>query len=98
MSIEITVRHIDVSPGLQAYARERAEILSAEFPRVEYVHVILDAEKHRRMAEITVQGKNRIRVEADAETENIQASLDAAFEKVERQLRKHRDRVQEHRG
>lgn len=98
MSVEITGRHMHATAGLQEYARRKAEGIVEDFTRVEHVHVILDVEKHRNIAEIVVQAKNHIRVEAVESSDNMRTSIDGAFDKAERQLRKQRDKVQEHRG
>lgn len=97
MPIEVTSRHVSATPPMQQYARDKAEKLMDEFPRVEHVHVVLDAEKRGRIAEFVVQARNRIRVEARETTENMQRSIDRAAEKAEKQLRRLRDKVQEHR-
>ena len=94
MSIEVTVRHIEIDKEMQDYAREKAEELQASFPRVEYVHVIIDAERRMQKVEVLVQAKNHLRVDASESTENMRASIDNAFDKVEKQLRKSRDKVQ----
>ncbi|OVE76244.1 ribosomal subunit interface protein [bacterium E08(2017)] len=94
MSIEVTVRHIEIEKEMHDYAREQAEELLESFPRVEYIHVIIDGEKHYQMAEVLVQGKNHLRAEASESTDSLKASLDKAFDKVEKQLRKSRDKVQ----
>jgi putative sigma-54 modulation protein len=96
MPIEITVRHAHAMDDMQPYARAKAEALMEEFPRVESLHVIMDLEKERHMAEILVQGRNHIRVGGKATTDNMRASLDAAADKVERQLRRLRDKIQDH--
>ncbi len=96
MSIEITARHVEVGDRLQQYARDKADTLSEEFPTIQHVHVILDSERHLYSAEFIVQVKHH-HVESSDETEDMTASIDSAFEKAERQLRKLRDRVIEHR-
>jgi putative sigma-54 modulation protein len=98
MPIEITARHMKATPEMQDYARGKGEALMREFSRVEHVHVILDVQKHLYSAEIVVQAKNHIHVESLEATENARASIDGAFEKTERQLRKLRDKVQKHRA
>ncbi len=97
MSVEITARHMDSAPGAKAFAQEKAETLVELFPRIEHVHVILDMEKHRYEAEIVVQAKNHIRVEASETADDMIAAIDIASERAERQLRKLRDKVQDHR-
>ena len=94
MSIEVTVRHIKISKGMQEYARQKAEELEEAFPRVENVHVIIDAERHLQLVEVIAQAKNHIRVDASESCEHTRASVDKAFEKVAKQLRKSRDKVQ----
>ncbi len=97
MSIEVTVRHIDGAEAAKQYAHERAQKLMDMFPRVEHVHVILDVEKHRHEAEVVVQAKNHIRIEADEKSDDMANSIDVAFERAEKQLRKSREKVQDHR-
>lgn len=94
MSVEVTVRHVGIDKKLQEYARDKGDALREEFPRVEYVHVIIDKAKHLQVAEVIVQGKNHVRVDATESCDQLKASIDMAFDKVERQLRKARDKVQ----
>lgn len=96
MAIEVTVRHMDAS-GIQTYAREKAEELSDMFPRIENIHVILDVQKYRQKAEVVVQAKNHIRLEASDSADKMPVAVDSAFARMEKQLRKHRDKVQNHR-
>jgi len=96
MPVKVTARHMETSQQVQDYARRKAEGLVEDFPRVEHVHVILDVEKRNRVVEVVVQGKNRIRAEAKESAENLAAAIDSAVEKVEKQLRRQRDKVQDH--
>ena len=96
MPIEVTARHMHATGDVQQYARRKAEALVEEFPRIEHVHVILDVENRLRVARVFVQAKNHIRSETREGSENLQAAIDAAFDKVETQLRRLRDKVQDH--
>jgi len=98
MTVEVTARHMEQPEGAQEHARRKAEALSEDFPRVEHVHVILDIEKHRNIARVVVQAKNHIRFEADEESGDMYVSIDTAIDKMERRLRKNRDRIQDHRS
>ena len=93
MSIEITARHLRVSADQQDFAREKAEQLMAEFPKIEHVHVILDMQRHQFTAEFVVQHKALAKVEAHEVCDDLLAGIDLAYEKVEKQLRKHRDKI-----
>jgi len=96
MSIEITARHMNISSTIQEYAKTKAEQMVADFPRVEHLHVILDHQKHLFVAEIVVQGRNHIRLEAEHSSDDMRASLDHAFDRAERQLRRERDKILDH--
>lgn len=97
MSIEITARHMNIGQDLQDYAREKADALLVTFPRIEHIHVILDHQKHLYVGEVVVQGRNHLRIEAEDSADDMLVSLDRAFDKAERQLRKERDKIQSHR-
>jgi len=60
--------------------------------------VILDVQKRHNIAEVVVQAKNRIRTGAEERSENMKASIDEAMANVERQLRRLRDKVQDHKA
>lgn len=93
MSIEITARHLNVNAELQAHANCRAEALVAEFPKIEFVHVIMDVQRHLYVAEVVVQHKGMAQVESKESTGDMVAAIDAAIVKVEKQLRKHREKI-----
>ena len=96
MAIEVTVRHMDKKGNLQDYAQRKAEMIVEEFPKIEYVHVILDVERHRNIAEVFVQSKKHVRVEAKESSDDMIASIDIAINKAEKQLRKLSDRLHDH--
>jgi len=98
MQITVTGRHLEITDALRDYAMDRVTQGLAEFPRVESVHVILDVEKYRHLAELVVQARNHIKVDAREESDNMYASIDGAVEKAEKQLRRLRDKVQDHKS
>jgi len=100
MPIEVTVRHKGVADDDQEYANQKAEGILEEFSRikVEHVHVILNIEKHLNIAEVTAQARNHIRVEAEESGNSMRMSIDAAVDKVARQLRRRLEKVRDHRA
>ena len=88
---------MDMTESLREHAIARAQESLSEFPRIEDVHVILDVQKKiHHIAEVVVRAKNHIHVEAKDETTDMYASIDAAIDKAHRQLRKKRDKIQDH--
>ena len=97
MNINVTCRHMDMTETLRDHAIARAQESLSEFPRVEDVHIILDVQKKiHHIAEVVVRAKNHIHLEAKEETSDMYVSIDAAIDKVHRQLRKKRDKTQDH--
>lgn len=96
MPVEVTVRHTKVSDVVRNYTEAKAEYVIEDFPKVENVHVILDAQKQTKKAEVVVQGKGSLHIEAEAQSENLRTAIDDAFDKAEKQLRKVRSRVTDH--
>ncbi len=93
MAIEITGRHMEVSDAMKTYAEDKALRLTTEFPRVENIHIIMDVQKFRHLAEVLIQGAH-MRIEASETTDEMYSALDAAFEKAERQIRRLRGKIQ----
>jgi putative sigma-54 modulation protein len=97
MNIHVTFRHMETSNAVRDHAMSRVQESLAEFPRVEDVHVILEVQrKIHHIAEILVKAKNHVHAEAKEDTSDMYVSIDEALDKVRRQLRRQRDKVQDH--
>ncbi|MEI6809702.1 MAG: HPF/RaiA family ribosome-associated protein [bacterium] len=97
MGIEITVRHIGISAEGKEYAQSKAEELLRDFPNLENVHIIIDGHGHRKLAEVVIQGKPHIRIEASGAADEVLPAVDQALDKTLSQLRKAIKKVQDHR-
>ena len=93
MDIQITGRNVTVNEGLKEYVDSRLSPVLADYPRVESCHVILALEKYRHTAEVVVQGRDKLRAEAAETTDDMYASIDAATLKIDKQLRKSREKM-----
>jgi putative sigma-54 modulation protein len=93
MDIQLTGRNVTVNEGLRDYVNDRMQPVLADYPRVESCHVILAHEKYRFTAEVVVQGRDKLRAEADETTDDLYASIDAAAIKIDKQLRKSREKM-----
>ena len=98
MSITVTRRNSDILEEMHEYAQKKAEKLAETFPRIEYVHVILDMEGYRNLSEIVIQGKNHIRIEADDTHEDMRTAIDASVKKASRQMNDLRKKHREHKN
>jgi len=96
MQVSITGRHVNVTDNVKAHVNEKLERCLGLFPRIESIHVILDEEKINKVSEVVIQGANHIRVTATEKSENLYDAIDRSIEHAERQMRKQRDKIQEH--
>ncbi len=93
MPIEVTVRHVSVNADLQARAKGKAEELLEAFPKIEFIHVVLDWQHKEFEVEFIVQHKQVPQMSGKDTNENLITAVDGAYNKVWRQLRKHYDKV-----
>lgn len=98
MQISVTGRHLAITEAMREYTHDRVQRALLDYPRIETVHVILDVEKYRHIAEVVVKAPLHLRAEAREESSDMYASIDAAVEKVAKQLRRHRDKVTDHKA
>lgn len=95
MQINITGHHVDITPALHAYVEEKFERLERHFDNITNAHVILEIEKDRQKAEATVH-ISRGQVYADSEDENMYAAIDSLADKLDRQIKKHKEKLKDH--
>lgn len=96
MQVHITGRHVEITDGIRDHVFSKIERCLSGLSRVQDVQVVLELQKRTHTAEVIAKGKNHIHVEAEESSENMYTSIDQAVEKVERQLRKLREKVQDH--
>lgn len=96
MQLNVTGHHVDVTPSMHDYVSQKLERLERHFDHVTNVHVILSVEKLRQKAEATlhISGGNLF---ADAQDEDMYAAIDAMVDKLDRQIKKHKEKMTDHR-
>jgi len=97
MQVSITGRHVDLTDPLKDYVNEKLGHLKHSFDHVVDVHVVLGVEKHRQRCEINMAA-NGINIHAKDETDDMYASIDGVVDKVNRQLKRYRSKLQRHQG
>ncbi|HBA88045.1 MAG TPA: ribosome-associated translation inhibitor RaiA [Geobacter sp.] len=95
MQITTTFRHMEPSEALKSYADEKLERVKKYIDEPIVVQVFLTVEKIRHMAEVTITAKG-ITIKAAEETNDMYASIDAVADKIERQLRRFKERIKAH--
>lgn len=96
MQITITGRHVNVTDNIKAHVEDKLERCLGVFPRIETIKVILDTENRDQVSEVIIQAANHIRLTATEKSENLYDAIDRSIEHAERQMRKQRDKIQDH--
>jgi len=97
MQINITGHHLDITPALRSYVHEKFERLQRHFDHITNGHVILTVEKERQKAEATLH-VNRANLFAEVEHDDMYAAIDMLIDKLDRQLKKHKEKLSNHKG
>jgi putative sigma-54 modulation protein len=95
MNVHITGRHMEVTDGLRGHIENGVSKLASHFDRVIDVNVVLDVEKHRHIAEVSLLA-NGLRIHSKESSLDMYASVDAVLHKLERQCLKYKNRINRH--
>ena len=95
MQIRISTRHGRISDETQAKITSKVEKLTRFFERLMSIEVTVDLE-HRDTpsVDLRVSAEHKHDFVATARSDELLASVDAVVEKMEQQLRKHKEKVQ----
>lgn len=95
MQLNLTGHHVDLTSSMRDYVNNKMERLERHFDIVQDIHVVLSVEKLRHKAEATLH-VNGGSVFADAVEEDMYAAIDALTDKLDRQVRKHKEKMTDH--
>ena len=95
MRVILSGHHVDVTPALRTYVERKLARVLRRFDRVIEVQCTLTVDKLRHRAEATVNLAGA-RLFADAIEENMYAAIDSMIDKLDRQVRKHKEKITDH--
>ena len=95
MQINLTGHHVEVTPTLRNYVTKKLGRVTRHFEHVTSIHVILTVEKQSHKAEATVHvaGADLF---ANASHVDMYAAIDALADRIDGQVRRHKDKVTDH--
>ncbi len=97
MQVAITTRHGSVSDGTHSYLTEKSEKLLTYFERVTAIQVTVDFEDDRVKVELLVDAEHRHSFVAHHVGDDVHPTFDQALHKMEQQIRKYKEKLQDHR-
>jgi putative sigma-54 modulation protein len=96
MQFSVTFRHMEATEALKTYAKERVQRIRKYFPDPIAVHVVMGTEKYNHRCDVNVQLHNGIKIAGRESTENMYSSIDLVVAKIERQVRRYKDKLRGH--
>jgi putative sigma-54 modulation protein len=96
MQVNITARHLKLTPAIAEYVQKKLEKARRYFDHLIWAQVILDVEKNRHLAEIVIHATGRTFM-AKEESADLYAAIDLANDNIDEQLRRYKERRRGHR-
>lgn len=93
MNIQITAKKIEIPQDIRDYAKEKFSRLEKFNQHVQSVEAVIKAEERFIVCETIVRVDNQDAVIIEVQGDTIQAAVDLAAGKAERQLRKSKERA-----
>ncbi len=95
MQMTLTGLHIDVTASMRNYVEKKLERISRHFDNVIDVHCVLSVEKLKHKAEATLKVSGGS-IHADAEDGDMYAAIDSLADKLDRRVKKHKEKRTDH--
>lgn len=95
MQLSVSGHHVELTDSLRTYVETKVSKIERHFDIVQDVHCILTVEKlrHKAEAKANVNGGT---IYADAVEEDMYAAIDALIDKLDRRVRKHKEKLVDH--
>jgi putative sigma-54 modulation protein len=97
MQVAVTFRHMEPSAPLRDYATEKVVKVKKYLEDPIECHVVLSVEKHRHAAEVTIVADG-FKINGQETTGDMYSAIDIAVDKIEKQIKKHRDKRRQRAG
>src|SRR5262245_611341 len=96
MQTQFVFRHMDSSDAVRNYAEERLTKIKRYFSDPLKVSAVFSVEKINHIAQFDVTLRNGLTLHSSQQTESMYSSIDLALAKMERQVRRYKDRITNH--
>lgn len=91
MNVIVNGRHLEITPALRSYAEGKIGKFEKYLSNITEAIVTLSVEKYRHKAEVLLK-VNGYLIQAEGTTGEIYSSIDEVVEKLEKQVRKYKDK------
>lgn len=96
MRTSVTFKNLDPSDHLKSYISEKLNRFDKYLYNPAEANVVLCVEKFRHIAEVNIIG-DRLNINGKEETEDMYSAIDMVLDKLEKQIKKYKQKNREHR-
>jgi putative sigma-54 modulation protein len=97
MKVSLTFRNTDGEDWQKEYVEERIKKITKYIDNPVDARVVLSVEKFRNVAEINIVATG-LNINGREEDKDMHLAIDNAIEKIERQIRKHKEKIRGHKA
>jgi ribosome hibernation promoting factor len=97
MQTSVTFKNLDSSDTLKSYVQDKLNRFDRLLDNPAEANVVLSVEKFRHMAEINIIG-DRLTINGKEETVDMYSAIDMVLDKLEKQIKKNKDKIRERRS
>lgn len=97
MQIKTSARHGHLSEATKQFIEEKANKLLHLFDRLTMIEVTVDLQNDLKIVEFRVQAEHKHDMVAKAEAHDLLGAVDIVLHKLEMQLRRYKEKIQDHR-
>ena len=98
MQLNLTGHHCEITPALRAFTTEKLDRLARRGDHITHINVVLNVDKLLQTAEATLHVTGA-EIHASASSKDMYTAIDALVDKLDRQIKKHRQKsTHHHRG
>ena len=97
MQTSVTFKNLDSSDTLKSYVEDKLDRFDRLLDNPAEASVVLSVEKFRHMAEINIIG-DRLTINGKEETIDMYSAIDMVLDKLEKQIKKNKDKIRERRS
>lgn len=97
MQYSVTFRHMEPSDTLKEYSHDKLLRLEKYLDAVIDAEVVMTVEKFRHKAEVLVSSDG-LKIKAEEETEDMYSAIDMVVDKLEKQIKRHREKLKDHKS
>jgi len=97
MQFSVTFRHMDASEAVRKYAREKIDKIKKYVPDPIFAHFTVGTNRgYQHTADVHIQLHNGLAIKGSETSEDMYSSIDLVMDKVERQVRRYKEKIRHH--